>query len=249
MTSPRETPKYGPRKPADGAVILLSGGLDSYTTAALARDAGYTCHALTVLYGQRHACEVQAARQIAQNLTLAEHKIIELDLRTFGGSALTADIPVPKEGASYRGPHPQIPPTYFPPPNTLPLSLPLPWAQTPRVFDLFIGANAVDYSGYPDCRAEFLGCFEGLANLATKAAVEGAGRFRIHAPVLFLTKGQIILQGRNLDLDYALTHSCYDPDEQGRPCGRCDSCLIRRKGFDEAHLRDPLDFPPLDAPA
>ncbi len=227
---------------AAGAVVLLSGGIDSYTTAALAHEKGFRCYGLTVMYGQRHSCEIDAARRVAASLKVVEHKIIELDLRSLGGSALTSDEPVPKMSPSYSGTKPVIPPTYVPARNTILLSLALAWAEVLGVFDIFIGANAVDYSGYPDCRAEFIGSFEGLANVATKAAVEGKGRFRIHAPVLYMTKGDIIKQGVKIGLDYSLTHSCYDPDEQGRPCGQCDSCLIRLKGFDEAHLHDPVEY-------
>lgn len=225
-----------------GAIILLSGGLDSYTTAALAKNDGFTCYGLTVSYGQRHAREIEAAKKIAQSLNLIEHKVIELDLRQFGGSALTDDIEVPK--SDYKNPSSgtAIPSTYVPARNTILLSLGLAWAEVLGVWDIFIGANAVDYSGYPDCRAEFLGAYEGLANLATKAATEGRGRFQIHAPVLFMSKGDIIKKGLELGLDYSLTHSCYDPDEQGRACARCDSCLIRLRGFEEAHVRDPIEY-------
>ncbi len=228
--------------PAAGAVVLLSGGIDSYTTAALAQKKGFRCYALTVMYGQRHSCEIEAARRVAESLKVTEHKIIELDLRSLGGSALTSDEPVPKMSPSYSGSEPVIPPTYVPARNTILLSLALAWAEVLGVFDIFIGANVVDYSGYPDCRAEFLGSFEGLANLATKAAVEGKGRFKIHAPVLYMTKSDIIKQGVEMGLDYSMTHSCYDPDKQGRPCGQCDSCLIRLKGFDDANLRDPVEY-------
>ncbi len=228
--------------PTTGAVVLLSGGIDSYTTAALAQEKGFRCYALTVMYGQRHSCEIKAARRVATSLKVTEHKIVELNLRSLGGSALTSDEPVPKMSPSYNGTKPVIPPTYVPARNTILLSLALAWAEVLGVFDIFIGANAVDYSGYPDCRAEFIGSFEGLANLATKAAVEGKRRFKIHAPVLYMTKSDIIKQGVEIGLDYSLTHSCYDPDEQGRSCGQCDSCLIRLKGFDDAHLRDPVEY-------
>lgn len=228
--------------PAAGAVVLLSGGIDSYTTAGLAQEKGFRCYGLTVMYGQRHSCEIEAARRVAESLKVTEHKIIELDLRSLGGSVLTGDGPVPKMSPSYSGRKPVIPSTYVPARNTILLSLALAWAEVLGVFDIFIGANAVDYSGYPDCRAEFIGSFEGLANLATKAAVEGKGRFKIHAPVLYMTKSDIIKQGVEMGLDYSMTHSCYDPDEQGHPCGQCDSCLIRLKGFDDANLRDPVEY-------
>ena len=224
-------------------VVLLSGGIDSYTTAAIAARQGIDCYALTVSYGQRHGCEIDSAHRVAQSLKVVEHKIIELDLRLFGGSALTDNIAVPKQdGSKVAGD--DIPPTYVPARNTILLSLALGWAEVLGSFDIFIGANAVDYSGYPDCRAEFLGSFEGLANLATKAAIEGKGRFKIHAPVLFMSKGEIINRGKQMGLDYSQTHSCYDPDDSGRACGRCDSCLIRLKGFDEAHMRDPVEYVP-----
>lgn len=224
------------------AVLLLSGGLDSYTTAAMAKAQGFSCYALTVNYGQRHSIELESARRVAANLGVAEHKVIELDLRSFGGSALTDDITVPKIGDSQSPGQGGIPATYVPARNTILLSLGLAWAEVLGAFDIFIGVTAVDYSGYPDCRAEFIGSFEGLANVATKAATQGKGRFQIHAPLIFLSKGQIICQGKNMKLDYSLTHSCYDPDEKGRACGRCDSCRLRLKGFEEAHLRDPIEY-------
>jgi len=225
------------------AVVLLSGGLDSYTAAAIAGGHGFTCYALTVSYGQRHRREIECARKIAEALQVAEHKIIELDLSDLGGSALTSDLPVPKSNRP-RPNSTDIPVTYVPARNTILLSLGLAWAEVLGAFDIFIGVNAIDYSGYPDCRAEFVGAFEGLANLATAAAVKGKGRFCIHAPLISLTKGQIILQGKKLGLDYSLTHSCYDPDEQGRACGRCDSCLLRLKGFEAAHIPDPIEYVP-----
>jgi len=246
MTSEQHTEidnKRGP-EPGEGAVILLSGGIDSYTTAALAGEQGYKCYALTVAYGQRHRCEIESAKRIGQSLRVAEHKIIEFDLGIWGGSALTGDGEVPKSKEGEYSSSGVIPVTYVPARNTILLSLALAWAEVLKVFNIFIGANAVDYSGYPDCRAEFLGSFEGLANLATKAAVEGKGHFTIHAPVLYMSKGEIIAKGKQMGLDYALSHSCYDPDEKGRACGRCDSCLIRLKGFDEAHMRDPVEYVP-----
>ena len=220
------------------AVVLLSGGLDSATVAAIARTEGYACYGLTVLYGQRHRVEIQAARKVAAFFGLADHKIIELDLRAFGGSSLTDDIAVPKTGVQENG----IPVTYVPARNTILLSLALGWAEVLGAFDIFMGANAIDYSGYPDCRPEFMAAFEKLANLGTKAGVEEQGRFRIHTPLINLTKGEIIRKGLELGVDYSLTHSCYDPDESGRACGRCDSCRLRRKGFAEAGIADPICY-------
>jgi len=228
---------------ADKAVVLLSGGLDSATTCALAREAGYAVYALSVDYGQRHRVELERARQLALHLGVVEHRIIAVDLRAIGGSALTANIPVPKDRPAEtltQG----IPVTYVPARNTLLLALALGYAETLGAFDIFIGANVLDYSGYPDCRPEFLRAFENLAQLATQAGVEGRGRFRIHAPLLYLTKAEIIRQGQRLGVDYALTLSCYDPDPQGRPCGHCDACQLRRKGFAEAGLTDPAESLP-----
>jgi 7-cyano-7-deazaguanine synthase len=225
---------------ADKAVVLLSGGLDSATTCALAREAGYAVYALSVDYGQRHRVELERARQLAVRLGVVEHRIIAVDLRAIGGSALTANIPVPKDRpaeALTQG----IPITYVPARNTLLLALALGYAETIGAFDIFLGANVLDYSGYPDCRPEFLRAFENLAQLATQAGVEGRGRFRIHAPLLYLTKAEIIRQGQRLGVDYALTLSCYDPDPQGRACGHCDACQLRRKGFAEAGIPDPAD--------
>ncbi len=225
------------------AVVLLSGGLDSATTLALAREAGFECHALTVRYGQRHAVEIEAARRVARAMGVARHVELEIDLRGFGGSALTADRPVPKDRtdeAMTQG----IPATYVPARNTVFLALALAWAETLGAFDIWIGVNCVDYSGYPDCRPEYLRSFEALANLATRAGVQGEGRFRIHAPLLTLTKEQIIERGRALGVDYALTHSCYDPSPEGLSCGRCDSCQIRRSAFDRLGLADPICYVP-----
>lgn len=218
------------------AVVLLSGGLDSYTAAAIAREEGYALHALTVRYGQRHAVEIEAARRVARQLGVRRHVEIDVDLAAFGGSALTADLAVPHDRPLDA---PGIPITYVPARNTVFLSLALGWAEVLGAQDLFIGVNALDYSGYPDCRAEFLAAFEALAGVATKAGVEGA-RFRIHAPLLRMTKAEIIRRGAGLGLDYGLTLSCYDPSPAGRPCGRCDSCRLRAKGFAEAGLTDPL---------
>lgn len=219
------------------AVVLLSGGLDSYTAAAIAQAAGFTVHALTVHYGQRHAHEIDAARRVARALGLARHLELSIDLRGVGGSSLTSDRPVPVD----RDPaDASIPSTYVPARNTIFLALALGWAETLDARDLFIGVNALDYSGYPDCRPEFVAAFEHLAGLATRAGVEG-GRFTVHTPLIALTKAQIIQRGVALGLDYGLTHSCYAPEATGRPCGRCDSCVLRAKGFREAGVTDPLD--------
>lgn len=220
------------------AVVLLSGGLDSYTAASIAKSQGYACYALTVDYGQRHGREIDCARKVAQTLGVCEHKVLDLDLRSFGGSALTAEIAVPKRGEVAAG----IPITYVPARNTILLSLALGWAETLGAFDIFIGVNVVDYSGYPDCRPEFIQAFESVANLATQAGVEGKGKFTIHTPLIDMKKSEIIKKGIELGLDYSLTHSCYDPDEQGRACGRCDSCVLRREGFEEARVKDPIEY-------
>jgi 7-cyano-7-deazaguanine synthase len=223
------------------AVVLLSGGLDSATTLAVARSEGREVYALSVDYGQRHHQELECARRVAQALGAARHAVVAVDLRTAGGSALTAAIAVPKdrsEEAIGQG----IPVTYVPARNTVLLGLALGYAEVALAFDLFIGVNAIDYSGYPDCRPEFIAQFERLANVATKAAVEGKGTFRIHTPLIQLTKAQIIRLGTRLGVDYALTLSCYDPDAQGRACGRCDSCRLRLKGFQEAGLTDPAAY-------
>ena len=217
------------------AVVLLSGGLDSYTAAAMLKADGYDLHALSVRYGQRHARELEAAARVAAALGVKQRLELQVDLGRVGGSALTADIEVPKD----RSIDASIPVTYVPARNTVFLSLALAWAEALGAFDIGIGANALDYSGYPDCRPEYLDAFERLANLATRAGVEGA-RFRVHAPLLHLSKAQIIARGLALGLDYGLTHSCYDPLPDGRPCGRCDSCVLRAKGFAEAGTRDPL---------
>ena len=218
------------------AVVLLSGGLDSATACAIARAEGYQCHALTFDYGQRHRIELEAARRVAEHLGVVEHKVLHLDLRAFGGSALTDDIEVPKGGTT------GIPITYVPARNTIFLAYALAWAEVLDIGDLFIGVNAVDYSGYPDCRPESIRAFEQMANLATKASVEGHLTIRIHTPLIHLTKAQIIQRGVALGVDYSLTHSCYDPDDQGRACGLCDSCLLRKKGFAEAGIPDPTRY-------
>jgi 7-cyano-7-deazaguanine synthase len=217
------------------AIVLLSGGLDSATAAAVARAEGFEVCALTVSYGQRHAVEIQAARAVARVLGVERHVELSVDLSAFGGSALTSTIEVPKDRPLDAG---DIPATYVPARNTVLLSLALSWAEALGARDIFVGVNAVDYSGYPDCRPEYIDAFERLAQLATKAGVEGA-RFRVHAPLLRLTKAEIITLGLSLGVDYSLTHSCYDPGEAGRPCGHCDSCVLRARGFAEAGLADP----------
>ncbi|MCU0918143.1 MAG: 7-cyano-7-deazaguanine synthase QueC [Planctomycetes bacterium] len=224
------------------AVVLLSGGLDSATTLALARQEGFACYALTFRYGQRHGREVDAAQRVARVLGAVEHRLAEIDLRAFGGSALTdAHLQVPKDRAAL-GHSSDIPVTYVPARNTIFLSYALAWAEVLGAFDLFIGVNSTDYSGYPDCRPEFIAAFESLANLATAAAVQGKGRYRVHTPIIHMTKAQIIQMGTGLGVDYALTHSCYDPDSRGRSCGRCDACRLRLKGFAEAGLVDPVEY-------
>jgi 7-cyano-7-deazaguanine synthase len=218
------------------AVVLLSGGLDSYTAAAIARAQRFALFALTIHYGQRHAREVEAARVVARALGAERHLELEVDLRAIGGSSLTSDAAVPRERDLESA---EIPSTYVPARNTIFLSLALGWAEVLDARDIVIGVNALDYSGYPDCRPEFIGAFERLANLATKAGVEGAS-FRVHTPLLTLGKADIIRRGLELGLDYGLTHSCYDPSPDGRPCGACDSCVLRAKGFREAGVPDPV---------
>jgi 7-cyano-7-deazaguanine synthase len=220
------------------AVVLLSGGLDSTTTLAVARSQGFAVYALSVDYGQRHRVELERAERIARTLGAVEHRTVRLDLRAIGGSALTGAIDVPK-GRSAEEMSEGIPVTYVPARNTILLGLALGYAETLGAFDIFFGANVLDNSGYPDCRPEFLAAFESLANLATKAGVERTGRFRIHAPLLKMTKAEIIREGMRLGVDYVPTLSCYDPDELGRACGSCDSCLLRKKGFEEAGVPDP----------
>jgi 7-cyano-7-deazaguanine synthase len=220
------------------AVVLLSGGLDSATTLAVARSERHDVYTLSVDYGQRHLHELDCAAAQAQLQGAKEHRVVRIDLRTIGGSALTADIDVPKDRSHDDIGH-GVPITYVPARNTVLLALCLGYAESVGAFDLFIGANAIDYSGYPDCRPEFLEEFERLANLATKAAIEGQGTYRVHAPLISLTKADIIRLGRKLGVDYGQTLSCYDPDAAGRSCGRCDSCQLRRKGFAEAGLADP----------
>ncbi len=220
---------------------MASGGLDSSTAIALALKQGFDIHALSFDYGQRHRCEIDAARRVMQSLGVARHVIAKIDLRAFGGSALTADIEVPKS----RDPglmSSEIPVTYVPARNTVFLSFALAWCEVLDVQDIFIGVNAVDYSGYPDCRPEFLEAFERMANLATKAGVEGRSRFKIHAPLLHMTKVQIIQAGHEAGVDFSLTHSCYDPSAEGLACGACDSCVLRRRGFEAAGIPDPTRY-------
>lgn len=219
------------------AVVLYSGGLDSTTCLAIARAEGFSPYAVSFAYGQRHSFELEVARANARRLGALEHLVVEFDLRLMGGSALTADIAVPKEGVGT-----DIPVTYVPARNTIFLSFALGWAEVLGAFDIYIGVNALDYSGYPDCRPEYVAAYEAMANLATKAGVEGAGRFRIHTPLISLSKADIIRRGVALGVDYGLTHSCYDPTPEGLSCGRCDSCRLRLKGFSEAGLVDPLPY-------
>ncbi len=221
------------------AVVLLSGGLDSATTLAIARAEGYECHALSFDYGQRHVCELESAKKVAAALGAVQHSTLRLDLRAIGGSALTADIDVPK-GRSDEAISTGIPVTYVPARNTIFLSHALAWAEVLGAQDVFIGVNALDYSGYPDCRPEFTEAFEKLANLATQAGVEGKSRFRVHTPLIELSKAQIVARAYELNVDLSLTWSCYVPEPDGRACGLCDSCLLRKKGFAEARLADPV---------
>ncbi|WP_420236498.1 7-cyano-7-deazaguanine synthase QueC [Telmatobacter bradus] len=223
------------------AVVLLSGGLDSATVLAIARSQGYQSYALSFRYGQRHSYELEAAKRVAEAGGATEHRIAEIDLRVFGGSALTDNIAVPKgRGVEEMG-H-GIPVTYVPARNTIFLSFALAWAEVLGSSDVFIGVNALDYSGYPDCRPEFIEAYENMANLATKAGVEGRQRLKVHTPLIALTKAQIIAEGLRLGVNYGLTSSCYDPSPEGNPCGQCDSCLLRQKGFRENGLSDPLHY-------
>lgn len=225
------------------AVVLLSGGLDSATVLAEAKAVGFEPYALTVLYGQRHDLERQAAQRVAQAIGVARHIELEIDLRAFGGSALTADLEVPKDRPQpAEGAEGSIPITYVPARNTVLLSLALAWAEAIGAFDLFVGVNCVDYSGYPDCRPEFLQAFETLANLATKASVEKQGQFRVHAPLLTMSKERIIRRGLELGVDYSLTLTCYDPNPEGLSCGRCDACRIRLEAFDRVGVPDPIAY-------
>lgn len=217
------------------AVVLLSGGMDSAAVLAIAREQGFAVHALSVRYGQRHTSELDAAARVATALGAVEHKVVDVDLRSIGGSALTADIDVPAAGGS------GIPVTYVPARNTIMLSLALGWAEVLGAADIFCGVNAVDYSGYPDCRPEFVAAFQALANLATKAGVEGAG-IRVHAPLQFMSKARIAAEGQRLGVDFGITVSCYSADAQGRACGQCDACRLRADGFADAGLADPTHY-------
>ncbi|MGD0099911.1 MAG: 7-cyano-7-deazaguanine synthase QueC, partial [Acidobacteriota bacterium] len=220
------------------AVALASGGLDSSTAMALARNQGFEIYALSFDYGQRHRCELEAARRVVKSLGIQHHIVAAIDLRAFGGSSLTSEMEVPKS-RDIENISAEIPATYVPARNTIFLSFALGWCEVLQAQDIFIGVNAVDYSGYPDCRPEFLKAFERLANLATKAGVEGAARYEIHAPLLHMSKAQIIQAGIEAGVDFSLTHSCYDPSPEGLACGACDSCILRRRGFEQAGIADP----------
>jgi len=223
------------------AICLLSGGLDSSTCLAVARRSQFACYTLSFDYGQRHSVELHAARRIAASLGAEEHRVVPIDLRVFGGSALTSGIEVPKGRAAEEMSH-GIPVTYVPARNTIFLSFALAWAEVLGASDIFLGVNAIDYSGYPDCRPEFIAAFESMANLATKAGVEGTTKIKVHTPLIELSKAGIVRLAETLGVDFAMTHSCYDPDPDGRSCGQCDSCLLRKKGFTEAGLTDPLEY-------
>ena len=233
--------KTGRDHAAVKAVVLLSGGLDSATVASIARSQGFQLYALSVDYGQRHRFELESARKVAAAMDAAEHKVLQVNLSSLGGSALTDDIAVP-QSRSDEEISTGIPVTYVPARNTIMLSLALGYAEVLGAADIFIGVNAVDYSGYPDCRPEFISAYESLANLATKAGVEGESQFRIHTPLIDLTKSEIIARGTELGVDYGLTHTCYSPNEQGVSCGQCDACQLRLKGFQEAGLVDPIAY-------
>jgi 7-cyano-7-deazaguanine synthase len=223
------------------AVVLLSGGLDSTTVLAIAKSTDYAVYAMSFRYGQRHAVELESARRVADAMGVEKHLIVDIDLRAIGGSALTDNIAVPKE-RSNEAMSSGIPVTYVPARNTVFLSFALAWAETLNAADIFIGVNALDYSGYPDCRPEYIEAYEHMANLATKAGVEGNLKLKIHTPLISMSKAQIIQAGISLGVDYSLTHSCYDPTAQGLACGKCDSCLLRLKGFAEANTTDPLPY-------
>jgi 7-cyano-7-deazaguanine synthase len=224
---------------ASPAIVLLSGGLDSTTVLGIARSEGFECSAMSFRYGQRHSFELKAAERVAEYLGVRRHIVVDINLRQFGGSALTSDIAVPK-GRSSNEMIESVPITYVPARNTVFLSFALAWAETLGSQDIFIGVNALDYSGYPDCRPEYIRAYENMAQLATRAGTEGRQKLAIHAPLIQMTKAQIVLRGMSLGIDYGMTSSCYDPGEQGRPCGACDSCLLRAKGFSEAGKLDPL---------
>ncbi|MBL4885896.1 MAG: 7-cyano-7-deazaguanine synthase QueC [Planctomycetaceae bacterium] len=223
------------------AVILLSGGLDSSTTLAIARSLGYELYALSFDYGQKHRFELESARKLAKEFHVAQHVVMSLDLSVFGGSALTSDLPVPK-GRTEQQMGQSIPVTYVPARNTVFLSVAMGWAESLGASEIFLGVNAVDYSGYPDCRPEFIRSFEALAQLATKTGVEKTQQWEIHAPLIQLTKAEIIHKGLELGVDYAMTHTCYDPDSQGDACGTCDACLLRLQGFKQAGKKDPATY-------
>lgn len=223
------------------AVVLLSGGIDSATCGTIAKEEGFSLYALSFSYGQRHSYELEAAKKIAQHLSVAEHRVITTDLRVFGGSSLTSEIEVPKNRLKNTLDETEIPNTYVPARNTIFLSYALAWAEVIGSKDIYIGVNAIDYSGYPDCRPDFIKAFEKMANLATKAGVEGE-KITIHTPLINISKSAIIQKGISLGIDYSLTHSCYDPSPEGLACGSCDSCLIRKRGFEEAGVPDPTKY-------
>ena len=223
------------------AIVLSSGGLDSTTVMAIARAEGHDIYSLSFRYGQRHSVELEAAQKVAKSLGAKEHLVIDIDMAKIGGSALTDDIEVPK-ARSEQDMQKEIPVTYVPARNTVFLSYALAWAEVLEASDIFIGVNAIDYSGYPDCRPEYIESFERMANLATKAGVEGITRVKIHTPIIEMTKAQIIQKGAELGVDYGITHSCYDPSMEGKACGQCDSCLLRKKGFKEAGVPDPTEY-------
>ncbi|WP_030406558.1 7-cyano-7-deazaguanine synthase QueC [Streptomyces albus] len=228
------------------AIVLLSGGLDSTTVLAIAKDQGYAPYALSFRYGQRHSVELEAARRVAEAQRVARHVIADIDLRVFGGSALTSDIDVPKheslDDAGDKDTDSSVPITYVPARNTIFLSFALAYAETVGASDIFTGVTAVDYSGYPDCRPEYMEAYERMANLATRAGVEGTQRLKLHSPLIAMSKADIVREGLRLGVDYSLTSSCYDPDEQGRACGHCETCLLRLKGFAEAGVTDPVQY-------
>ncbi|MET9803149.1 7-cyano-7-deazaguanine synthase QueC [Streptomyces sp. NPDC006368] len=228
------------------AIVLLSGGLDSTTVLAIAKDQGYAPYALSFRYGQRHSVELEAAKRVAEAQGVARHVIADIDLRVFGGSALTSDIDVPKheslDDAGDKDTGSSVPITYVPARNTIFLSFALAYAETVGASDIFTGVTAVDYSGYPDCRPEYMEAYERMANLATRAGVEGTQRLKLHSPLIAMSKADIVREGLRLGVDYSLTSSCYDPDEQGRACGHCETCLLRLKGFAEAGVTDPVQY-------
>ncbi len=226
---------------AKKAVVLSSGGLDSTTAMAIARSKGYEIYSLSFRYGQRHVLELEAARRVAKELGAKRHLVVDIDLAKIGGSALTDDIEVPKSRTDQEM-HQEIPVTYVPARNTIFLSYALAWAEVLEASDIFIGVNAIDYGGYPDCRTEYIEAFEHMANLATKTCVQGTTKIKIRTPLIHMTKAQIIQQGTELGVDFSITHSCYDPSPEGKACGQCDSCLLRRRGFAEANIPDPIPY-------